>query len=102
MMRRPPRSTLLPYRTLFRSYGYMDRLRDVRVLQEAVAEGVRSGDFFGYASGISEDGRYEGLRLGELLDPADRKSTRLNSSHAKSRMPSSACKKQTNNLLHTQ
>src|SRR2546422_11522514 len=27
MIRRPPRSTLFPYTTLFRSYGHMDRVK---------------------------------------------------------------------------
>src|SRR6266704_3527635 len=54
MIRRPPRSTLFPYTTLFRSRV---RLADGRVLT-------------GLARGLDGDG---GLR--------DRKSTRLNSSH---------------------
>src|SRR5258705_5967890 len=57
MIRRPPRSTLFPYTTLFRS---------LQVLAEVVA-------------------LYEGLdMLPKLLQPlvlVDRKSTRLNSSH---------------------
>ncbi len=53
----------------FANYGYMDRLRDARVLQEAIAEGVRSQDFFGYASGIGDDGRYQGLIFGGSLGP---------------------------------
>src|ERR1043166_8750910 len=71
MMRRPPRSTLFPYTTLFRSAD-PDRLGDLG--RGGVVE--RRGD-----------------RVGE--GPAlDRKSTRLNSSHVSgSRMPSSAWKK---------
>src|SRR2546427_5069565 len=68
MIRRPPRSTLFPYTTLFRSV--INRfLKDV------------------------SDGRYDGyvdlgMTYGKLQNPAqrkflgDRKSTRLNSSHS--------------------
>src|SRR3712207_8488965 len=84
MIRRPPRSTLFPYTTLFRS-GVDDTLYDVddvdlvlRRLQLVLAgpEVHRSGHHaveLLYA-------RRELLRVGELL--LDRKSTRLNSSHA--------------------
>ncbi|HEU5430622.1 MAG TPA: DUF499 domain-containing protein, partial [Thermomicrobiales bacterium] len=34
----------------FTNYGYMDRLRDARVLTDAVAAGLRYRDFFGYAA----------------------------------------------------
>src|SRR3712207_7920431 len=39
MIRRPPRSTLFPYTTLFRSVGH----GDVRVLDLDVGPGVRAG-----------------------------------------------------------
>src|SRR2546430_5828160 len=63
MIRRPPRSTLFPYTTLFRSEGRGRR-----------AAGVRSG-----AGGGRSD--QEGLR-GHVRSRRDRKSTRLNSSHS--------------------
>src|SRR2546429_1768935 len=62
MIRRPPRSTLFPYTTLFRSHG--------RGLQGRVVLRVRAA---------ARDLRLDGLSEGG--DPADRKSTRLNSSH---------------------
>ncbi len=46
------------------SYCYLPRLRDRNVLAEAVRKGVTCGDYFGYATSVSEDGRYEGLVLG--------------------------------------
>ena len=46
------------------SYCYLPRLRDRNVFAEAVQEGVAGGDYFGYATSVSEDGRYEGLALG--------------------------------------
>src|SRR2546429_4035108 len=80
MIRRPPRSTLFPYTTLFRS---------------------KPGGFYGHgcALGCREDGLVRGFqsssqpvaaqhhlgpeRIGSLerARPRDRKSTRLNSSH---------------------
>src|SRR3712207_7473322 len=74
MIRRPPRSTLFPYTTLFRSHeavdvagGIVGQRGDVDVLEEA--EDLQRG---------------EALRVGGRRDgnAADRKSTRLNSSHA--------------------
>src|SRR3712207_6965578 len=73
MIRRPPRSTLFPYTTLFRS-----------LLREEHGE-VSSDD-------LPRRVALEGLRAGvprrhapfgiEEIDRVDRKSTRLNSSHA--------------------
>src|SRR5688572_32486161 len=63
MIRRPPRSTLFPYTTLFRS------LRRSRFVAEAI-QIVAGSDVIGE--------RIETVRPPE----ADRKSTRLNSSHS--------------------
>src|SRR3712207_7712278 len=76
MIRRPPRSTLFPYTTLFRSRA------DGRVLQRRndpglAARAARPRRARGARGGAAEDGR--GRRL---LRRPDRKSTRLNSSHA--------------------
>src|SRR5258708_21221459 len=67
MIRRPPRSTLFPYTTLFRSIFKAYDIRGIvpSTLNEEVALGV--GRAFGMAA----------LAAGET----DRKSTRLNSSH---------------------
>src|SRR3712207_9366567 len=67
MIRRPPRSTLFPYTTLFRSHDPRPGEVDVGP-EEAGQEG------HGVADGHAHVGR--GRRGG------DRKSTRLNSSHA--------------------
>src|SRR3712207_7963970 len=73
MIRRPPRSTLFPYTTLFRSP------RAARVLR---------GDDPVRGAGRSDVGRTArgagGVRAGagQELPRRDRKSTRLNSSHA--------------------
>src|SRR2546429_1003343 len=73
MIRRPPRSTLFPYTTLFRSSlpAGGRRLRRPAALA---------------AAGAARRGRHRGGRLQHILyrargDRGDRKSTRLNSSH---------------------
>lgn len=47
-------------------YLYLPRLRDGRVLEETVRDGVSSGEFFGYAQAVTVSGRYEDLRFGEV------------------------------------
>src|SRR3712207_8124376 len=84
MIRRPPRSTLFPYTTLFRS----DMLADLAAQESspALARRLRRYtlphllcvDEVGY---LSYDSRYADL-LFEVVTRRDRKSTRLNSSHA--------------------
>src|SRR2546426_11369547 len=66
MIRRPPRSTLFPYTTLFRSRRARARLRRARRPARPDRRRERPGR-----------GREEAGRVGER----DRKSTRLNSSH---------------------
>src|SRR3712207_8492057 len=70
MIRRPPRSTLFPYTTLFRSSRPPSSLEPHRERAPRDADG-RVGD------GEHRAGRRDDPRHG-----ADRKSTRLNSSHA--------------------
>src|SRR3712207_7787532 len=88
MIRRPPKSTLFPYTTLFRS----DPVQAGEVHQQ-VARLRRCGPGELAAPADRDDGATVGGRgpqdLGDLLDRArpdhlarDRKSTRLNSSHA--------------------
>src|SRR3712207_7658189 len=72
MIRRPPRSTLFPYTTLFRSTAPE---RSLPVLKGAVAGGGQLPNFVGVLAGSPAALRaYARFR--------DRKSTRLNSSHA--------------------
>src|SRR5258707_5271712 len=83
MIRRPPRSTLFPYTTLFRSSVF-----DLAVIQRAIAEVVESSKIVAAA-----DAAAAVVKLNDLMkntafqligkgDKIDRKSTRLNSSHA--------------------
>src|SRR3712207_8372131 len=79
MIRRPPRSTLFPYTTLFRSHlvrSYQGLLRQARrgaaldVVEVVLLE-------------VLQRGRHRaGRAVTEAAERADRKSTRLNSSHA--------------------
>src|SRR3712207_8764426 len=74
MIRRPPRSTLFPYTTLFRSQRPVGRA-------DAGARGGGIEDALGQA----DDGAHaaeQGLHLAGQRLLGDRKSTRLNSSHA--------------------
>src|SRR3712207_7973706 len=82
MIRRPPRSTLFPYTTLFRSLIAQhardpgERLEMVRA--RALGRDEQEDEIDGQiVDGVEID------RLGEAREDAqDRKSTRLNSSHA--------------------
>src|SRR2546430_8876024 len=80
MIRRPPRSTLFPYTTLFRSH----RARADQV-EDAGREGGADIRVDDGAHGMLEPlvhGRADELAVLQLLADADRKSTRLNSSHS--------------------
>ena len=46
------------------AYLYLPLLASADILQQAIAAGVESGDYFGYADG-REDNRYKGLKLGK-------------------------------------
>ena len=48
----------------FASYCYLPRLRDSEVLLNTIREGIRARDYFGYATSVGEDGRYQGLQFG--------------------------------------
>src|SRR3712207_7786075 len=83
MIRRPPRSTLFPYTTLFRS-------------RQALAVGDRDEVLARLARALAAAvGHDERLRRVQ-----DRKSTRLNSSHANISYAVFCLKKKNNNSLH--
>src|SRR3712207_8767487 len=91
MIRRPPRSTLFPYTTLFRSYG------------ETFASIVERGTVFG-AQFHPEKSSRDGLALLRnftgICAQVDRKSTRLNSSHANISYAVFCLKKKNNNTIN--
>src|SRR3712207_7299558 len=79
MIRRPPRSTLFPYTTLFRSadvgmvFQSFNLFAHKTVLQNVTLGPIKVRKL------SKEEARARGI---ELLERVDRKSTRLNSSHA--------------------
>src|SRR5258705_887754 len=84
MIRRPPRSTLFPYTTLFRSdlVGVLERR-----LAADVGIGAGAEPLGQLAADLQLDARRVGVQRlpvgvgDDELDALDRKSTRLNSSH---------------------
>src|SRR2546422_6926502 len=84
MIRRPPRSTLFPYTTLFRS-GRADfhSRRFVNQTEEKGKAWERKFDIYPDSGFYREAGRDSTFPTvaDPLDDAADRKSTRLNSSH---------------------
>src|SRR3712207_7585883 len=83
MIRRPPRSTLFPYTTLFRSVEYFGeahvnragthRWRVSRRRLQRLAEAFERANYLHLEDAYTSYG---------VTDTPDRKSTRLNSSHA--------------------
>src|SRR2546429_2943294 len=71
MIRRPPRSTLFPYTTLFRSQSVKINMGTSfsKDIQPADITGLKVGDVIGVSGLLDSSGNI------------DRKSTRLNSSH---------------------
>src|SRR3712207_6850964 len=88
MIRRPPRSTLFPYTTLFRSDRVVPILKPYKLASAQIKHGQRTvveidgrrlgGDHFGMIAGPCTVESREQV----LTTARDRKSTRLNSSHA--------------------
>src|SRR3712207_7147173 len=80
MIRRPPRSTLFPYTTLFRS------AEDLASAREQHRPGIEPPGAIRQGVGQPIQERFRGrpgfIRVGHLCSFSDRKSTRLNSSHA--------------------
>src|SRR2546430_6573221 len=75
MIRRPPRSTLFPYTTLFRSnlFGRVSPAGDAGPELHAMDVARRA---------CRGAGRQKPRRMRSIPGPQDRKSTRLNSSHS--------------------
>src|SRR3712207_7701432 len=81
MIRRPPRSTLFPSTTLFRSGGALALQHGHRLDQLARPAGVADAPA-GHGVGLGDAVDRERAVVQARLDLGDRKSTRLNSSHA--------------------
>src|SRR3712207_6929699 len=86
MIRRPPRSTLFPYTTLFRSGGREAAVGAQPVVLLRVPRERERPERDRLTGGLVPGDDHERERVVELLrrqrPPVDRKSTRLNSSHA--------------------
>src|SRR3712207_7257196 len=98
MIRRPPRSTLFPYTTLFRSG--MDRDHDL-VETLAVAFLVHDLDVIGAATHLNGRLPEAHAVVQGRCEFLDRKSTRLNSSHANISYAVFCLKKKKTNNTHT-
>src|SRR2546427_3156472 len=77
MIRRPPRSTLFPYTTLFRSF----KTHRTGVVQRGDGGGAEGLDIVGHQR-IAVAAQPAVLAARGAPDQGDRKSTRLNSSHS--------------------
>src|SRR2546430_3639257 len=86
MIRRPPRSTLFPYTTLFRSVNQLTLAWDAWYIDRWVRDGEMN------------------FRLARPIGPVheDRKSTRLNSSHSQISYAVFCLKKKQANTTHMQ
>src|SRR3712207_7989986 len=82
MIRRPPRSTLFPYTTLFRSHVPDDTERQGPVGTQGVGVAVDLHDDGVLGDQPAVPHRPHVQRAAPPDDQVDRKSTRLNSSHA--------------------
>src|SRR2546430_7559210 len=93
MIRRPPRSTLFPYTTLFRSLGLgdLERLLEVAPQRDPHREP-------GLERLRCEVERIGGVAAADRLLGRDRKSTRLNSSHSQISYAVFCLKKKKNQL----
>src|SRR5436309_6143480 len=88
MIRRPPRSTLFPYTTLFRSRELEEKsehLADLQVVHRDVIQSITSGLLTTDLEGVVTSANLAGLEIlgRDEAEMVDRKSTRLNSSHVK-------------------
>src|SRR5256886_13302152 len=85
MIRRPPRSTLFPYTTLFRSVREGERFMKIAVIddyQNAFKTLKCYPKLSDHEVVIYTDPETKLDKLADRLKDADRKSTRLNSSHS--------------------
>src|SRR3712207_8385732 len=81
MIRRPPRSTLFPYTTLFRSFQSY-ALYPTKTVRGNLRFGLSAARLPGEEVDRRVNWAAKLLQIEPLLDRKDRKSTRLNSSHA--------------------
>src|SRR2546430_12649443 len=95
MIRRPPRSTLFPYTTLFRSVLDREAARVVERYERAAVGHELAQRLHAFLAETSGVGR------GILTRQTDRKSTRLNSSHSQISYAVFCLKKKKKKMLTT-
>src|SRR5688572_30926667 len=83
MIRRPPRSTLFPYTTLFRSVSLGEATRKEDALVPVLSSGRMREAYWTYTYSplLGDDNEIAGTLI-LCSETTDRKSTRLNSSHS--------------------
>src|SRR5439155_22554927 len=86
ILRRPPRSTLFPYTTLFRSRDIQPILKQSCVACHTTKDGRQPAgkldlDADGELVQLENQGKFPGTYYRLVFQLQDRKSTRLNSSH---------------------
>src|SRR5689334_24703694 len=100
MIRRPPRSTLFPYTTLFRSDTVDQTVQQADRLQTSVAS-LQTWAAASVLAGKGSDEFANSIeRLHNNINELDRKSTRLNSSHSSISYAVFCLKKKNKNKLH--
>src|SRR5688572_31440413 len=83
MIRRPPRSTLFPYTTLFRSWCGVGKVpQQLRSTARAAQDAAGTAQEAAGATQDAADTAREAAGVAQPGAPRDRKSTRLNSSHS--------------------
>src|SRR3712207_7795234 len=84
MIRRPPRSTLFPYTTLFRSEDlrFTQKVKGTKMLVVAITRIDAETDEKPFKQHYNKAKQMEPGEAREAAIDKDRKSTRLNSSHA--------------------
>src|SRR3712207_8662981 len=100
MIRRPPRSTLFPYTTLFRSSRLSALSRGGAAARVTRADDRKVRDARGEAARLQCMERRQDVRRRDLPS-RDRKSTRLNSSHANISYAVFCLKKKNNHNYYT-
>src|SRR3712207_7764086 len=100
MIRRPPRSTLFPYTTLFRSD--VEGEAEINVSEDTVFSSFKgTNNYLAETFRSSARVRTERVMVRRLDDFLDRKSTRLNSSHANISYAVFCLKKKTQRFHHS-
>src|SRR3712207_7596055 len=102
MIRRPPRSTLFPYTTLFRSRVFC--MAGAATSERGRVPAQIDADLCGCSSAVSRRCafvQFEGRVIVALLGLLDRKSTRLNSSHANISYAVFCLKKKKKKIIYT-